>query len=232
MSLEETTRPGVRLLSKAICQFREGDRQTLYATEMSLGGAFILSMQPPHVGTRVDVVLHPSGLGPLGPIGARVVRSQVDPAAASRTGFEVVFAHLDDTVLASLSALLSALGRHDVARRSVVVERRGQPRVPTNVIGSLEIGPETLGVRVVDLSMSGALMSVASDAAPHELPLGTMVTLHLTSPAMPESFSVAAEIVRFTRVAGSAGAAVRFGDMDARTRARVEGIMLSALAGE
>jgi hypothetical protein len=215
-------------LARAIYSRADGERCSLYATQLSLGGAFIVSLQPPAVGEQLDIVFHPSGTAPLAPIRGRVIRSQVDSVSVEKSGFEVVFSAIDDTVLASLSAALSALGQLETAS-SGVAERRGQPRVRTDLPASLRLGAASTDVRVVDLSMSGALVALGSSPLAGAPSLAAEVTLHFTNAEPSESFSVSSQVVRYTRFDSGVGLGLVFRDLDARTRARIEGTMLSVL---
>ncbi|QJE71935.1 HAMP domain-containing protein [Aerophototrophica crusticola] len=104
----------------------------------------------------------------------------------------------------SITALCETLIR--VVRTSTTeVDRRGGPRYRLDRPGTLELGPGTHPVQVIDISDGGALVAGAPD-----LPVGGNGLLRLDgTPALP--FTVLAQAAKGTnlRFAGDAGPAVR-----------------------
>ncbi|MFH1130611.1 MAG: PilZ domain-containing protein, partial [Pseudomonadota bacterium] len=173
--------PGVRLLARADCTFPSGEVRRLFVTEMSPKGATVLAMRPPRLGICVSIKLSPPGMNPLPSIKARVVDVRLDPAYAERSGFEVVFTDLEEKQIDALSIFLSSIGGDLTPLRSAprerVNERREHPRIRVNLKGIIEMTGEEREVDFINLSMSGALLSILGNPTPETIKVDAKLVL-------------------------------------------------------
>ena len=217
---------------EAACSFPDGETRNLYAVDLSLAGTFLMAMGVPRVGSRVQVVLSPGGAPPLRPIDARVTEAVLDPTDAHRCGFRVLFLALDDEMLSAIAALESSRRGGEFASHHLWrAERRDFPRVSTHLVGVAEIVDEEVQIRVEDVSMNGARISLADRhaAAPQGLDPGARVVLRVVDPAIPEHLILAGRVVRVSGCDGPMSFAVRFDPPDAEDARRLEGLILDAL---
>jgi hypothetical protein len=102
--------PGVKLLAKAICTLKDGDKLRLFVSHLSLTGAFLLCKKPPRTDTVLRVVFYPEKMDPLPPLQVRVIGQRIDPANPEQTGFKVVFLKIDEEAMKQLIGVLDQLG--------------------------------------------------------------------------------------------------------------------------
>jgi hypothetical protein len=230
--------PGARYLARAECRFEDQSEQHLHATELSLGGAFLRAMDPRPVGQSLSVTFHPTGLSPLPAIRALIIACTIDPRSPERSGLRVIFTDLDGENLSLLVATLGALGLHDGRPAVTRGERRVCPRVRTPFMGTIEHPAESVPVRILDLSMSGALLGPGpeQDGPLPPMGLGSELMLHIFAPKVPEPIDLRALVVRFAPGAGpgsldgSFGIGVVFVGLQGAMRGRLEVLLLDTLA--
>ncbi len=227
----------VPLVARAICQRASGEMLALHATRISLGGASILSLRPPPLGEELTITFYPRGMAWLRPIRCRVIASCVDPADATRSGFEVVFVDLDDDALDALQSRVAALearSRPSFApegdRAPLIFERRRDPRVPGARKVIVRLPGREVPLTLADLSMTGARLAL--DGRSWEslgLALGARIGLTIIDPFAVESVEVEAAVVRRTSGLELPGFAVRFLELDLATAQRLEGLILDLI---
>lgn len=231
------------LIARAHCIFSDVDSRVLYATELSLTGAFILSMRLPEMGTLLSIVFYPEGQPPLCPIECRVIGCRLDPSNAEKSGFEVVFTSLDKEQFNSLSSALNVLqdikrprppsddDYHDeIFPERIGAERRIYPRVSTNLHVSVHFPDELIIMQLVNVSMSGALLGFGENEMSSQIQLGTELSLTITNTSAPESVSVQARVVRFSTPDEPKGFAVHFIELSEVLSGRIEGLLMSILS--
>ncbi|HMJ14600.1 MAG TPA: PilZ domain-containing protein [Polyangiaceae bacterium] len=220
----------VRLVAMAACRYAGGTAQRLWATRITLSGAWILAVEPPRVGEMLELTLHPLGLAALPSIQARVMKAQIDFEAAEKNGFEVSFVNLAEE---TLDLLVSAVIGIDEMRKKApaFAERRGALRVKTNLtaLARTPDGPHH-GI-IADLSLTGALLSLPRDAPESSLARGAALTLEVKLSDAAESLELAGRIAWSTLVAGQRLAGIQFENVSSASRMRIQETILDALAG-
>ena len=234
-----TGRPGLAepLVARAICRHESGETRGLYATRISLGGASILSLRPPPVGEELTITFYPRGMAWLSPIRCRVIASRVDPANATRSGFDVVFVELDDAALDALEnriAALEARNRPCFAPEgdgvSLLLERRRDPRVAGARKVIVSLPGRQIPLTLTDLSMTGARIALDGRRwESMEICLGARIDLTIVDPFASDSVTLRAEVVRRMTGAEAPGFAVRFVDQDLASVERLEGLILDLI---
>jgi c-di-GMP-binding flagellar brake protein YcgR len=237
VSKNRAKHPAFPLVARAVCQFGDGNTLRLYVSDLTAGGAFILAMKPPRIGEKLTVTLYPLGSPPLPTVEARVIGVRIDPADASRTGFEVVFSSMDETTCRRLALALDSLDRwkpppaRPQARQGA--ERRVYPRVQVDLKAHVELADAgTVTLDVQNISMSGAMLLLGNKPLPPKMAPVCEIELHLISSGPPEHICVKAQVVRLSLGSEPSGAGVKFLDVDELTARRIEGLILDALTGE
>ncbi len=226
-ALAEVKRRGVRV----VFQFPNGEARHSYATVISVGGAFVLSPQPPAVGTELRVTLWFKDSAPLPPVPARIIGVRIDPASWDRTGFEVAFTQLEDQVA---SQILAAISRLEPAQPAETLpdrrqsERRYHPRVSTTLQAKVEVAGESRTAQVVNVSISGALLDPGPEHVA-KFPVGTELTLELPRATTSEVIRLRATVARVTSDPARPCVGVHFLDMDKDALNRLECLILDEL---
>ena len=227
---EKDARPRtVRLVASAVCRYGDGTVQRLWATQISLSGAWILAVEPPRVGELIELSLHPIGLAALPAMHARVMKAQIDFAAAEKNGFEVTFVDIDDQAVDSLVS--AVIGIDEMRTKApAFAERRGALRVKTNIaVRARSQGGSHDGV-IADLSLTGALVSLAREVPEASLARGAAVTLGMTLEDASGPLEVAGRVAWSTLAPAQRLAGVQFENLAPSARMRIQEIILQALA--
>jgi len=226
--------PGVPLAAKVVCNYLGGEEVKLLSTELTLEGAFILAMKPPPLGEIISVTIYPAGMEPLPTLVARVISTCIDPANAARSGFEIVFLHLDDIILRRLSQAVDLFGKRVVAPRQRPIrpgeERRQYPRVPADLKANVEFrSGMTDALSVGNISMSGAKLVYRDRVVPAVLTPGNEIVATFICGSIPESLVVKAKVVRKAGPDETPGVGICFIDLDDLSERRIEGLILEAI---
>jgi hypothetical protein len=216
---------------RVVFQLPDGETRHSYATVVSTGGAFVLSPQPPQVGTALRVTLWFKDCAPLPPVPARIIGVRIDPASWRRTGFELAFTQIDDGMVSQIVAAISRLEPAPPEeplpdRRSS--ERRYHPRVSTALEAKVLLGRESWTVQVVNVSISGALL----DAGPEhvaEFAVGTELVLELPRATTAEIIRLRATVARITSDPARPCVGVHFLGLDKDALNRLECLILDEL---
>ncbi len=220
------SQPARRPLCHATCTLPSGESLHLIATHVSLGGAFIVSMVPPALGTSLLVSLYAHGGTAVAHLDARVMGVRLDPSDASKSGFEVLFPQLDDDQRARLGKLIGEMrhGEPPVMGRVVRARREGRehPRVAVHLLAQVRADEGSYSAAVKNVSISGALLSIdqPDDAPPLQLAVGRRIRLLLISAPDDESIEIDAEVARLTAPPEPTGVGLRFLGLD-EARARM-----------
>jgi hypothetical protein len=231
------------VVARAICESKSGDRSHLYVSDLTLEGAFVLSMKPPPIGEKLAVTLYPMGAPPLPTVDAPVIGVRIDPSDASRTGFEVVFSSVEENLLRQLVSLLNA---HDQPKLPSIkppsvrpqlkhrAEFRVYPRVQVDFRAYIQLpNSDTVMMSVEDLSMTGAMLHSINRHLPIGIEVGSETSIDLISSRPTEHIGVNAQVVRLSNEEDeSVAVSVKFIDLDDITARRIEGLILDALTGE
>lgn len=229
-------------VARAICESPDGNKSHLYISDLTLEGAFVLSMKPPPIGEKLSVTLFPIDAPPLPTVDAPVIGVRIDPSDASRTGFEVAFASVEGSLSRQLTSVLNSLDRPRLASikppsiRPQIKERaefRIYPRVQVDFRAYVQIpDADNLILDVEDISMSGAMLRSGNIPLPAGMDVGSEISIDFISSGPTEHIGVKAQIVRLRQEKHSFGASAKFRDVDEITGRRIEGLILDALTGE
>lgn len=222
----------------ALCLLPSGEEINALVSDLSLGGAFVVCMIPPPLGSRVTLTVRPKGGDPVDPIAGRVTRTRLDPSSAMMSGFELLFEDLPDGVFDDLAAVVAALGSIDTPStrriRMPHQERREHPRVSINLHAYVTSLTGKLVLAVHNISMTGALLVIADDASRDGLVLEppTQIELTIAGTSTIECIDLRAVVVRKAIPPEPEGVGIRFLSMGEDEARRLEGLMLHALALE
>jgi hypothetical protein len=228
MTVQEVPPRTVRLVASAICRFADGTVQRLWATQITLSSAWILAVEPPRVGEVIELSLHPVGLAALPAMQARVMKAQIDFAAAEKNGFEAAFVDIDDQ---TVDLLVSAVIGIDEMRTKApaFAERRGALRVKTNIAARAGTPRGAHDGIVADLSLTGALLSLPREVPEAAMARGASVTLSMALPDA-EPLEVQGRIAWSTLAPVQRLAGIQFENLGPAPRMRIQEIILQALA--
>jgi hypothetical protein len=214
----------------AVCAFPDAEPRPLPVVSWSVAGASLLALRVPTVGTTVIMTLRPRHLPALPPLTARVIAARVDPAQASRSGFQVVFTEVDEATRARLCFAAAAAGLRTVRHHGRPgIEARRHPRVATNLVARVAGAGWTATACVANLSLIGALLDCGSQRLAAEAAPGSVVRLEMHAPGASARVAVRAEVVRVIAGRGRAGLGLRFAALDDDTAVAIEGLILDAL---
>jgi hypothetical protein len=224
-------------LGRAVCRFSGGQSLRLYLSDLTQYGAFILAMKLPTIGDRLTVTVYPAGSPPLPPIDAKVIGVRIDPADASRTGFEVVFSSLDEILCSRLAEAVDSIERWKPAQQKTkartVSERRTYPRVKIDMQAYVKLPDgSSIGLKVLNISMSGAMLLFGDKPRPTSMSEGETIEVDFLSSEPPEHIEVKAKVARLSHLNELRGAGIHFIDLDESVARRIEGLILDALTGQ
>jgi hypothetical protein len=219
----------IRLVAEATCRFADGATHRLWASRLSPSGAWILAVEPPRVGDLIELSLVPLGLPALPPIKARVIRAQIDFAVAEKNGFEVSFVALEDSVEDLLvSAIIGIDERRSTA--PTFTERRGALRIDTRLAASVRT-PDGLHRGIVaDLSLTGAMLSLAGDVPERSFARGAAIRLTITAAGSGGPLDLEGRIAWSTVAGAQRLAGIQFADVSPPARTLLQEILLQELA--
>lgn len=229
MTVQDVPPRTVRLVARAVCRYADGSVQRLWASRVSLSDAWILAVEPPRVGDVIELSLHPLGLTPLPPMQARVMKAQIDFTAAEKNGFEVAFVDIDDE---TVDLLVSAVIGIDEMRTKApaFAERRGALRVKTNIATRARTSSAAHDGMVADLSLTGALLSLARDVPEASVGRGAALTLAMAMDDAGEPLEVQGRIAWSTLAPAQRLVGVQFENLNGAARMRIQETILQALA--
>jgi hypothetical protein len=212
------------LVARAHCVFADGQTRRLYITRLDERGASIVSLMPPPVGSELELTIFPAGCDETKAISARVISQTIDPTDAALSGFDVVFIDLPPCTRACIERTRQIVG----GPPKRLPERRVQPRIETDLKALLDLGHATITTRMLNISLSGALLAFSAPI-PARLAPGQQVPLTIISTTAPERITLRCEIVRHTGSGEPRGLGVRFFDVQGATLRRIEGLILDTV---
>ena len=228
----QNQKTSIPALAKAFCRLGDGECRDLFVTELSMTGMFIVSMQPPEVGTVFSVILQPKGMKAFKPMDVRVTRTVIDPSDAASTGFRVNFVNLDrDEVFNRLCESLDRLKLPYMEKKPHrEYERRAQPRVWSSYTAKVTISNISMRVRIANLSMSGAFLDFGGVGVPVDPEPEMRIFIDIDDKSAMERIVVMAEVVRLMNVGDIRGLGVRFIEPGRTARCVLEQLMLLQLS--
>ena len=226
---------GNRLMSEednqAVCTFLSGAERRLPAEVRSAEEIFVVTMQPPCLREIVKIkFFQPDGTEGR-EVEALVTQISYRPTdvrgcgfTATVTGPESLFSVPPETsVLRSVDVSLAP------ATGAERLEKRRDPRIRTKAIGAVYLAGRTLTTRILNLSMSGALLGFDKDQIPPEMTQGVLFRMDAYDAHGDTAVSLKGEIIRLIGVGRPSNAGVRFIDVDPETRDGIERIILNEI---
>ena len=106
------------------------------------------------------------------------------------------------------------------------LEKRLDPRIRVKVPISVTLPGRSLSARLINLSMSGALLDFEGASIPPELAVGSLLRLESHTPYGDISLNAKAEVIRLIGIGSPSKAGVRFIDMHNDVRYAIESTIL------
>jgi len=217
---------------RADCTYPSGEVVTLPATNVSVAGAFIVTMISPPIGATVIIRLHLAGNGPQSPFPAQVIAVRIDPCNAMRSGFEVVFTDVDDETLCRLGRWEEDVVPSESPLPVVAPERRVYPRVATRLRAAIRVGKQSALADLRNLSMSGARLEFSEELRNIELSPPSEVTLALGGTLLAEELTLPATVIWCSYEQSRTTIGVRFAPVSPDVFRTLEEVLLYSLIGE
>lgn len=218
---------------RATCHFESGHVARLPVSDLTVEGAFICSVRPPAIGSRVHISLQSESDRAVAGLEARVVGVRLDPGSAERSGFELRFAAMPSVQADRLRDLIGRIAARETAARpsnsASVAERRAQPRVDVDFLAEIELGGSIKTFRMRNLSMSGALLVLEKEVLPPEVVPNVELPVEVISTDVGDPLPLTCVVVRIDVNGGQPTVAVRFVDMDHDQEAMLESLMLYSM---
>jgi PilZ domain len=217
------------VLTSARCRFSDGTLERLHVTGLSLDGASLLALEPPLLGSTVDVTIHTARLDPLPTITARVIRVRRDAALVEHNGFEVSFL---DTNEALLDRLASALVSLDEARppQLAFARQRAGLHISCQIGVVVETSSGAFSGVIMDLSVAGALICVAANALDVAPARGEMLRLLIATLELSDGIAIGARVAWTAAAPRQCVIGVQFDSRESETRIRIRDLILDSLA--
>jgi hypothetical protein len=216
---------------EAVVAYQEGDNpRRLLAEVLSPEEIFVIAMRPPCLRDIVKITFTSEEGGASREVEALVTEVSYRPTDVRRCGFvatvtrpESLFSYPPVSPIRNVDVLLANPTAEEKR------EKRRDPRIRTKVLGAVYLPGRTLTTRILNLSMSGALLGFDRDQIPPEMTLGVLFRMDAYDSHGDVSLAVKGEIIRLIGVGRPTNAGVRFIDIDADARAGIETIILSEI---
>lgn len=227
----DTDTPSTRSAWKeAVCTFQGGPARRLLAEVRSSEEIFVVTMQPPALRDIIKISFESEDGSAAREVEALVTDISYRPNDVRQCGFlaavtgpETLFSYPPPSPLRSVDVSLVQ------ATTQERIEKRRDPRIRTKVLGAVYLPGRTLTTRILNLSMSGALLGFDRDQIPPEMTLGVLFRMDAYDTHGDISLSVKGEIIRLIGVGRPSNAGVRFIDVDAEARGSIECIILNEI---
>ncbi len=209
-------------------RWRGQAERNLVAVELSTRGAFICSLRPPPVNTRVELQFAPDVAHfRFAPIEARVAHVQRNSGDVRKNGFGVEFCDIDNVTEMNVELMLNAMQTTQMldSRIRGQNELRTEPRTKLSLLVSATWGGRTYPGELRDLSMSGSLLRLHGAI---RIAHGDEILLHVETPDGTQR-AIRSQVVHTRRddMAGTA-CGLRFVRMDPQVPEHLEQLLLAA----
>lgn len=215
---------------EAVCTFQSGPPRRLPAEVRSPEEIFVVTLQPPSLRDIIRITFVSEDGSVSREVEALVTDISYRPNDVRRCGFaaavtipETLFSFPPPSPLRSVAVSLVQTTKQER------IEKRRDPRIRTKVLGAVYLPGKTLTTRILNLSMSGALLGFDRDQIPPEMTLGVLFRMDAYDAHGDISLAVKGEIIRLIGVGRPSNAGVRFIDIDTEVRSGVETIILNEI---
>jgi len=223
----------VRVAGRALCALPDEKPTLLFVTGLAAGGATLLSMRPPALGSLVSMVIHPIGLPALPSLEGRVIGLRVDPEHAERSGFEVVFLHVDEDALSRLQAVVAAtrVAMPAVGRADAGTEHREDPRVSLDLHAVIALPDGQVTGRLSNIGMGGAFLVTGDRPLPDSVRPGTSFKLEFPDVGRGGTFLLKAKVARVAEPGEPRGFGIRWVHVHRTEERKLEALIVQFLVG-
>jgi hypothetical protein len=215
---------------QTLCTFQSGFERHLLAEIRSPEEIFVITMRPPAIRDVVKIAL--PTVSPKNPLFVEALVTDVSyhHTEVTKCGFvamiidpAVTFPYPTSPSLQNVDVSTLVLSREER------IEKRRDPRVRTRVIATVRIPGHDLSARILNLSMSGALIGFDRDQFPPEITLGTLLRVDLFDSHGDLFLAAKCETIRLIGVGKPTNAGARFIDVDDEVRGRLEQLILKEI---
>jgi hypothetical protein len=225
---QENTRPPD--LSEALCTSSETGTRRLLATVRSPEEIFVVTMRPPRLRDFVEIVFPAEHGAGAKPVEALVVETAYRSTEVTACGFVAMTTSPEHVFeCASEGALQHAVVRPIDRAAAKYLEKRRDPRVRDRLMATVRLPGKSLVAKVLNLSMSGVLIGFEQGDFPKEMEQGALFRLDIRDALGAVAVAAKAEIIRLIGVGKPTNAGARLIDMNAKTEAQLEEIILGTV---
>jgi hypothetical protein len=213
------------------CSLLDGAERCLPAQLRSSEEIFVITMQMPALRDVVRISFYGENRQVTHEVDAVVTGLSYHPSELRLCGFaaavirpEALFPYpppLENLMWVKVTAAALPLGETALKRRD--------PRVRTRVPAAVHLLGKNLSVKILNLSMSGALIGFDKDQIPPDMSVGALFRIDAYDAHRDISLCVKAEVIRLIGVGRPTSAGVRFIDMDDEAKSCVEGMILNEI---
>jgi hypothetical protein len=214
-----------------LCTFQSGRERQLLAEVRSKEEIFVITMRPPALRDVVKIsVSSKTGEKALS-VEALVTDVSYHHTEVTRCGFvgmildpSMAFSYPPSSALQSVEVRTMALSRQER------IEKRRDPRVRTKVIATVRIPGRDISARILNLSMSGALIGFDREQFPPEITLGSLLRVDMYDTHGNVFSTAKCETIRLIGVGKPSNAGARFIDLDDEVKNQLEQIILGEIS--
>lgn len=215
------------VLAHAVCTFDSGETRRLLASDYSCEKIVVVTMRPPPLGASVLVSLENGEQTEPFLVAETVVEeTSYDPKDAMKCGFVAAVTELRGNRVQTESLLDVDDNDTNNQKRA---ERRSAARVRTKLEVLVSWPGKKLAGQMLNLSLTGALVSFGRNSLPDEVEVGVLAHLRIVDRLCSPAPAVKVEFVRLIGMGTASSAGVRFIDVDETTLFHLESIMLETL---
>ncbi len=215
------------------CTFDRGPERHLLAEVRSEDEIFIVTMRPPALRDVVKISLPTDIPEKLISVEALVTDVSYHHTEVTKCGFTAMI--LDPSMSFSYPPTES-LQNVDVSALVLSpkerIEKRRDPRVRTKILATVKIPGSDISARILNLSMSGALVGFDRDQFPPEITLSSLLRVDIYDSHGDVFLSAKCEAIRLIGVGKPSNAGVRFIDMDEEVRSGLEQLILKEIMAQ
>ena len=226
-NLSSSSVPENAAWKEAVCTFHSGAERRLLAEIRSPQEIFVITMEPPALRDIVSITFFGGDKAAGRQVEAVVTDIAYHPSEVRRCGFAAMVTDFDGTWSYAPGDVLRSV---DVEKMEVTAkerqEKRRDPRIRVKVLTAVHLPGRTLSARIINLSMSGALLGFDRDQIPPEVTVGSLFRLDAYDTHGDISVCAKAEVIRLIGVGRPTNAGVRFIDLDEEVKRGIESIML------
>jgi hypothetical protein len=218
---------------QTLCTFQVGPERHLLGEVRSKEEIFVVTMCPPALRDVVKISLPSESENGSACVEALVTDVSYHHTEVTRCGFtamildpSVTFAYPPVASLQNVDVSASALSREER------IEKRRDPRIRTRILAVVHIPGHDLSARILNLSMSGALIGFDREQFPPEITLGTLLRVDMYDEHGDVFLAAKCEAIRLIGVGRPTNAGARFIDVDDEVKSRLEQLILREITAQ